>query len=131
MGFVLEEQQPFFGYTVMDDLHFDGAGIDFFRFIEFGQFALFFEISRGNRGKIHEVDGFIFSAEFLADGKVLIVCFLQQRVLKYGTVDGGQESGVAAVVRPVRIQHTHFRDGGIAVFTAEIIAAAQSIFRPM
>ena len=128
VGLVLEVHEPLFLFAV--DLHrdHDGAGVDLVRLLLVGELSFLLQLPHGHQGKIHKADELVLpSAEDLrAVLDVAVVGLLQTgavvAVPESDVCELGLEGGVAAVVRPVGIQHADLRHGGIPVlFLAEMI----------
>ena len=54
MGFILEEEEPFFFDAIDIDRDDDRAGVDFFRFVKVIEFTGSFQFLDGNSRHIHE-----------------------------------------------------------------------------
>ena len=117
--FVFEQQQPFFHSIFHFYVDFDCASVDFFGFIQFVQLALLFQEFCHDSTHIHQVDGFC-SADGFSCFQIFVISALQQCVFEFHAVDGCQECGMTAVIRPVCINHFDFCDGRISVFALEI-----------
>ena len=122
MGLVLEQEEPVFALAIHIDLHLDGAGIDLLRFVEAGEHAVLLEPLRTDRAHVHEAHGFLVAAELMAHRHVLVEGGLHHGVVDFNGVELGAESGVAAVVGPIRVDHLDLGDGGISLLTLEILA---------
>ena len=117
--FVLEQKKPVLILSVHTDLDLDRAGVDLFGLVELVQLSGRAEIAHSGRGDIHQVNGF-GPAELFPDLQIFTVGLFRQRILKGHVVQCGQECGVAAVIRPVRIDHTDLGQGRVALFRAEV-----------
>ena len=122
VGLVFEKKEPGLFFAVGFDFNFNGAGVDFFGFVEFIEFSVFFKIFYRKGADIHKANGF-FAAKFFSGCNIIVVSFLEKLVLEFNGIDGGVEGGVAAMVGPIGIDHSDFGDGGVAVFAAEIFLA--------
>lgn len=83
---------------------------------------------------IHQIDG-LCSADGFSGCQIFVICRLQSRILKFDAVDGCLESSMAAVVRPIGINHLDFRNGRVSLLAQEILLAnlisSKSIARPI
>ena len=68
VGFVLELQQPFFGFAVHIHVHEDAAGVVLFAAFHVVQETLGTEVAGTDGGQFHHAEAFVLAAEFLADG---------------------------------------------------------------
>ena len=128
MGLILKHENPVF--FLAGNIHLDlyRAGIDLFTFIQILQFSVCLQLFRCNCCQIHQCHGLFTSAQFLADFAVSVIGFLDVICGDVHIRNLCQESGVAAVVRPIGIDHPHFCDGGIPVFCiAEIFLAELNV----
>ena len=71
--------------------------------------------------------GFLVAAQILAHGHVAVKGLLHHSIVDLHIVQNGAEGGVAAVVRPVGVDHPDLGDGGVPVLTAEIVLAEPDI----
>ncbi|CDD02622.1 unknown [Ruminococcus sp. CAG:382] len=126
MRFVLEKQQPRLGHAIGFDIYFHRAGVYFLALVELVKPALFFQSAYRNRRNIHKADG-LCASESLAAGNVILVGLLHKRILKGHAVNLGEERGMAAMVRPVGVDHTYFRNRGVALFADKIALAERRI----
>ena len=129
MGFIFKQQEP--GLLLSVRLHFDlhRAGVDFLALVQLREFAVSLQIPDRHGGQIHQAGGFILPAQLPPYREIIPPGPLQQRILKADAVDLRQESGMAAVIGPVGIQHADFRNRGIPFFPAEIIPAEGKVVR--
>ena len=126
MRFIFEEEKPFFGLSVYIHVHFDGAGVDLLGFVELRKLAVCLQITGSDRGKIHEIDG-LCAADGTAGRQILLIGFFEKRILKMHVVDRRQEGGMAAVIRPIGVDHADLGNGGVALLLCEIIAAEAEV----
>ena len=119
VGLVLEHEQPVLVVAVHECLHLNGAGVDLLGLVDILQVAALFEHLSGDGAHVHQRNralGSLFLAVDLhAGGHVAVKCVLHHLVLKLYVVDLGEEGGVAAVVRPVSIDHADLGDGRVAL----------------
>ena len=126
VGLVFEHEQPGFLHAIHVHVDFDGAGVDFLAHVDIGGLADLFKIFAAHGRHVHQIDG--------AGGSALAIHgFPGRKIPAEGPlhgfladirmVDGGQEGGVAAVVGPVGVDHTDFRQGGVAMLGGEVIPA--------
>ena len=128
VGFVLEHEDPVLFFAVDVHLDLDGAGVDLLALVQIVQLAVRFQLLGSDGCQVHERHGLFASAQFLPDGAVCVIGFLD---IVGGNVHVGnlcQECGVAAVVRPVGIDHANLGNGGVAVFgIAEVFLAELNV----
>ena len=128
MGFIFKQQQPFFCFAFYVYINFHSAGIDFLGFIQLIQLAFLFQEFCYNRTHIHQIDG-LCSADGFSGCQIFVICRLQGRILKFDAVDGCLESSMAAVVRPIGINHLDFRNGRVSLLAQEILLADLDIIQ--
>ena len=119
MGFIFEEEEPFFFDAIDIDRDDDSAGVDFFRFVEIVELAGRFQFFDGNGRHIHE--GLRFLAVQVFPGRLIrFISALDRRregaIFKGNISEFGHERRVTAVVRPVRIDDADFCNRRIAFF---------------
>ena len=119
---VLEKEQPVLRLAVDIHLDLDGAGVDLLRFVELFEHPALFQHFCGERADVHQVDR-LGAVKFPARRKILLVGRLQQGIVEGDAVHRRQKGGVAAVIRPIGVDHADLREGGIAPLFAEIVAA--------
>ena len=87
MGFVLELQQPLFGFPVHCGIYEDAACIVFFALLLVVQFAFGLQPAGADGGKLHQAEWLLYPAEFLAHGsepaQAVFQLRLQERIV-YG-----------------------------------------------
>ena len=127
MGLVLEEEQPVLILAVDVALDLDGAGIDLLGLVEVLQDALLLQLLGTDGGQVHHAAGLLGTAQILAHGHVAVKGLLHHSIVDLHIVQNGAEGGVAAVVRPVGVDHPDLGDGGVPVLTAEIVLAEPDI----
>ena len=119
VGLVLEHEQPFLGLAVHLNGDLDRAGVDLLGLVEVLEVAALFEYLCGSGCDVHEGDrtlcSLFFAVYFDAGSHIAVVSFLYHRIFKGHVVDLGEEGGVAAVVRPVGVDHTYLGDGRVAM----------------
>ena len=124
---VLEQQKPILVLAVHIYLYPDRAGVDLVGLVEPREPALLPQLLGGYGGDIHEVDGLILPAEFFARVEIRLPLLFAEFALELHPVHGGEEGGVAAVIRPIGVDHPYLGERGIALFGAEIVAAEPDI----
>ena len=120
MGFILEKKQPRLTDAVYINIYLNRAGIDFFALIKLVKLSLLFKRLDGDSCNVHQTDG-LCSAERSACFKIFIICFLNKLVLKGNVVNYRQKCCMAAMIRPIGINHSYFGDCRISVFGFKII----------
>ena len=108
------------------DLH--GAGVDLLALVEPVELPGLFEGLRGDGAEVHQRDR-LRAPEALARAQVVLVRALEQGIVKADAVDDRVEGGVAAVVRPVGVQHADLGDGRLPALGAEIALAEGDVVR--
>ena len=124
VGFILEEQKPWFSDAVCLNLDFHGAGVNFLRFIELWELAGFFQRFDRHSRQIHETDRFR-AVQCGAGVQIIPPCLFQEYVLKAHTVYNRIEGRVTAVIGPVGIQNADLGDGWITLFFIPEIGLAK------
>ena len=135
---ILEEHEPLLGlglavsHNVNRNDH--GAGVDLVGDLHVLELALGTELLHREKSYVHEADEFVVAAlvENLALCLICVKCGLDRlaviTVIDLHVGELGLERGVAAVIRPVRIQHADLRHGRIALLlAAEIVLDEQEI----
>ena len=110
----------------MVDFDLDGAGVDLVALVEFIEFARGAQPLDGDRRDIHQADGFR-PVEFLPQSDIFVVGFLQQGICELDAVDHGQKRGVAAVIRPVGVDHPDLGERRVAPLGEEIVLAERRV----
>ena len=128
VGLILKQEQPVLFPRLGVHLDLDRAGVNLLGLIQLGHFPLLFEVLGHNGADIHEVDGF-GPVQSLAGIQILFIGLLKNGAGKLHPVNGGQERGVPAVVRPVGIDDPQFGHGGVPVLGAEIVPAEPQIIQ--
>ncbi len=116
MSLVFEHEQPVLQVSVNVNLDLYGAGVDLLGFVKVFQNTVLFKLFSGDRGNVHKGDGFAAPAKLFADVKVLLIGFSDVVGVDNRVVNGSQERGVAAVIRPVGVYHSYFGNGGVPLF---------------
>ena len=124
--FVFEQQKPGLGLAVDGGGNPDGAGVDFFRFVQIVQHAAAAQRPGADGGDIHERHG-LADVQLAPQGQIAVVGRLGGGVVKARFGDVRQERGVAAVVGPVSVQHAQLGQRRIAAFPSEIVLAERQI----
>ena len=123
VGLVLEQVEPFLGLAVHVAGHADGAGVDFLGLVQVGQDAAGLEGACSDGADVHQADGLMGAAQFLAQGQVTVECLGDHGIVDLHVGQLGAEGSMAAMVRPVGVDHLDFRDGGVASLFGEVGAA--------
>ena len=125
--FVFELQQPRARFAVFIDVDVNGTGVHLGRDFHVLQAALCALVFGVDGGEIHQrirACGGALAVNSLAlrfiAGEIGSECRAEVRLREYDVVQGGGKRRVAAVVRPIRIQHADFRLAWLAVLLLEI-----------
>ena len=127
MRFVLEQVQPILVLAVHVHLALHRAGVDFLGLVQTGEDALGLQPLRADGAHVHKAHGLGVAAQFVAHVQVLLVRGLHALVIDGNVRHFRAERGVAAVVRPVRIDHLDFGDGGATTFALEVLLAKRQV----
>ena len=132
MGFVLEEEQPVFFFTVVIDFDLDGTGIDLIAFIQIGQCAVFAHFLHGDGGNIHQTGRFFFiGIDFFTNIVIFLPGFFdgihKETGAEFYFVNDRHKCGMTAMIAPVGIQHLDFGHGRHSIFLAEIISGKEEV----
>ena len=119
--FVLEHQQPLFVLAVNVNGYFYGTSVDFLALVKVFQQTVFFEFLCRQCRNIHKANRLVSASEFGSVRAVFGVSILDIRRFYLCSVDYRSERSVTAVVAPIGIYHTDFRDSRVAVFALEIV----------
>ncbi len=134
MGFIFEIDEPLFRLPVDVDRNDDRAGVDLVGLLLVVKLSFLLELLRGEYRKVHQADELVASARVqrVAVSQVLLegvldrlfhVAFAERDLFELGL-----EGRVAAVVRPVGVEHADLGDRGVALlFIFEIIADKNEI----
>ena len=123
MGLILEQEQPVLILAVDVALDLDGAGVDLVGLVEVLQDALLLQLLGTDGGHVHHAAGLVLTAEVGAHGHVAVKGGLHHGIVDLHIVQNGAEGGVAAVIRPVGVDHLDLGDGRVALFGAEVFLA--------
>jgi len=113
------------------DFDDDGGGVDFVGDFDVVEFAGFAELLHAHEGDVHEGDGAlgVGTVDFVAGGEVSFVGVLDD-LGAFVEGDLGNlrhEGGVAAVIRPIGVEHAELGDGGLAVLALEIFLGVDEV----
>ena len=117
---VLEKEEPRLFFTVGFNLDFYCTSVDLFRFVELVELSDAAEIFCSQGTDVHQVNR-LCAAELLSGFDIVVIRILQQLVLKGNAVNGCEECGMTAVVRPICINHADFGDGRVTLFADKVI----------
>ncbi len=133
VSLVLEKDQPFLGHRAIPVVRLkrndDRAGVVFFGLFHVRQYAVCLQLLHSHERHVHETDiflrpvlvNFLESVEIALPGKLHrrpVIAIVKTHVFQFCC-----KGGVAAVIRPVGIEHADLGDGGIAVdFAVEVSA---------
>ena len=123
VGLVLKEVQPVLLLAIDIHLALDGASVDLLGLVEPGENALFLQPLRADGAHVHEADRLLIAAELVAQLQIAVEGGLHVGVGDFHVIEHGAEGGVAAVVRPVGVDHLDLSDGRIAALFSEVGAA--------
>ena len=126
VGFVFEQQQPGLALPVHLHIDFHGTGVDFLALIQLGQLSMYLQVFYCNGSQIHQTDG-LGTPQLLADLQIMVKGLLEQFIFKGNFVDDGTKGGMPAMVRPIGINHTDFRNGGLPALLPEISLAEGNV----
>ena len=135
MGFVFKQQQPFFGFAVNFNRHNNGAGVNFFRFVQIVQLAFGTQFFHADNGNVHQGNRAfgIGAVHFVACFHIFVKGSLYRLGVKprlnFHIFNLRHKSGMAAVVRPVSIEHFNLGNGRFTVFFIKIFLAPQQIVK--
>ena len=124
---VLEEVEPILVLAVDVDRALHRAGVDLLGLVETGQDALGFQPLRADGAHVHKADGLLVAAELVAQLKVALVGLAHLLVVDHDVGELGAERGMAAVIRPVGVDHLDFGDGRTALLAREILLAKRDV----
>ena len=128
VGFVLKEKEPVLLAVVGVHLDLHRAGVDLLGLVQVGHLPLLFQVLGHNGADVHEVHR-LGAAQALAGVQIVLIGLLEDGTLELHGVNGGQEGGVAAVVRPIGVDHPQLGDGGVPVLGAEVIPAETQVIQ--
>ena len=119
MGLVFEHQQPILLFPVHSCIYMNGTSVDFLRFIQFRQQTTLLKGLGADGSDIHKglgaLSGFLFTINFHTGSQVALISSLDSRIINANIVNMGRESSMTAVIGPVGINHTNFRNSGITM----------------
>ena len=128
VGLVLEHEEPGFFLPVHVHRDFDGAGVDLLAQVNVGGLSRLLQVLAPHGGNVHQVHGLLpIPVDFLPGSKIPTESLLHCRLADVRFINGGQEGGVPAVIRPVGVDHADLRQGGITVLTGKVIPAESQI----
>ena len=95
--------------------------------IQLLQIPLGLEGLRADDRHIHEGDGLIPApgVELVPQGKVTAAAFFEEAVRGFHPINLGEEGGVAAMIRPIGVDHADFGDGGVPAFGIPEVSLAE------
>ena len=135
---VFEEHKPLLGLGLSVARHRNrynnGAGVDLVGHLHVRKLAFRAKLLHREKGNVHEADEFVVAAliENLALRLVCVKCSLDRlaviTLVNLHIRKLGLERSVAAVIRPVRIQHANLRHGRVALLlAAEVLLDEQKV----
>ena len=127
MRFVLEQVEPVLAFAIHVHRALDRTGVDLFGFVEPGKDALRLEVARADGAHVHEAHGLLVASELMAHGEVFLERSLHRFVIDRLHGELGAERGVAAMIRPVRVDHLDLGDRGIAILFDEVLLAERDV----
>ena len=133
MRLVLEHDEIFFRFSVDFRVDTDRAGVDFVRNVEVVKLSVLFQLLCRNRRKVHQAGIFIGAGtvDFLVQIAIEMIRLLHRTVFR-GDFDVFQlrrKRGMAAVIRPIRIDDFELRLRRISALVLEIIAHESEVLR--
>ncbi len=120
---VLKEEQPVLVGAIHIDSHLDGAGVDLLRLVQASELAGLLEILGADGTHVHQADGLLVAAQLVAHLEIAVKGLLHGGVIDRDVGEHGAKGGVAAVVRPVGVDHADLGDGRVALLAAEVLLA--------
>ena len=105
------------------------AGVYLLTLVQGAQRTGVLEVLRADGGEVHERDGLALASQLAADAQVVLIALAHLDVLKLRLVYDGAEGGVAAVIRPVGVQHSQLGDARVAPGAREVGAAELRVVR--
>ena len=123
VGLVLEEEQPVLEGAVDVNLDLDGAGVDLLGLVEVLELAGVLEPLGADGAHVHEAHGLGVAPELVAHLHVAVEGGANDLVVKLDVAERRAEGGVAAVVRPVGVDHLDLGDRGDAALAGEVALA--------
>ena len=116
MRLVLEKVQPILLFPVHVALDLHRASVDFFGLVQILQNALRLQILRADGAHVHKANGLLVAAQLVAHGKVFLEGGGHRSVVDHRICELGAKRGVAAMIRPVRVNNLDFSNSRIALF---------------
>ncbi len=123
VGLVLEQVQPVLFHAVHIHLALDGARVNLLGLVEAGEDALLLQPLRADGAHVHEAHGLLVAAQLVAQLQIAVEGSLHVGVGDGHLVEHGAEGGVAAVIRPVGVDHLDLGDGRVAPLFGKVGAA--------
>ena len=117
---VFEQKQPVLIFPINRDSNLHSTGVDLLGLIELVKLTLAPQIFDSNCSNVHQVDRFC-SADRLPDCKIIVKGFLQEGTFGPDTINSGKERCVAAMIRPVGINHPNLGNSRITILTKEVL----------
>ena len=125
MRLVLEHQDPVLRLAVHVHGDAHGAGVDLLALVQVRQQARGLERLGADGRDVHERHGLALTAEDLAQLEVAVIGVKNRRMVDVRAVDLRKEGGVAAVVRPIGVDHADLGDGGVALLLVAEVGLAE------
>ena len=133
MRLVLEHDEIFFRFSVDFRVDTDRAGVDFVRNVEVVKLSVLFQLLCRNRRKVHQAGIFIGAGtvDFLVQIAIEMIRLLHRTVFGSDSdvFQFRRKRGVAAVIRPIRIDDFELRLRRVPALVLEIIAHESEILR--
>ena len=112
---VFKHEQPVLLLAVHIHLDFHRAGVDLLALVEVGELPLRLERLRADHREVHQRHRLLFPGiELVPQGEVFFKALFDVGGLDLHVFQVGEEGRVAAVVRPVGVDHADLGDGRVA-----------------
>ena len=121
MRLILEEEQPVLRLTVDCDSDLHGARVYLFRFVKLVELSVSLEVPGRDRPDVHQVDR-LGAAELFPGVEVFLICLLYVFIVELYRVYGSVECRMAAVVRPVSVDHADLCYRRVTLLVPEVVA---------
>ncbi len=117
---VLEEVEPILLFAAYVHLDANSACVDLLGLVQPRELPGGLQRLRADGAHVHEAHGLLVTAELMAKRKIGIERRLDLLISDLDIRELRAERGVAAMIRPVRVHHLHFCDGGVASLVLEV-----------
>ena len=127
VGLVLKEEEPILIRAINIDFYLNGASVDLLRLIQVRELACVLEPLGAEGAHVHQRYGTIFAPQLAAHLEIALEGGANGVVVDRYMVELCAKGRVAAVVRPVGVDHADLGDGWVALLAGKVVLTKSDI----